>query len=40
MEQLTMLYFIKAKSVPKKKIRNKKDFKKIGYGWVFGNINK
>ena len=23
-----MLYFIKAKSVPKKKIRNKKDFKK------------
>ena len=35
-----MLCFIKAKSVPKKKIRTKKDFKKIGYGWVFGNINK
>ena len=41
MVQLTLLSFLPAESVViKKKIRTKSDFKKIGYGWIFGGIKK
>jgi len=41
MVQLTLHSFFPAGSVViKKKIRNKRDFKKIGYGWIFGSVKK